>query len=292
MCIFTEHLGMNKKTTSLILTTLPLLLVVVLIIPSFISSGLAQPLLQATSFPTPTPGPDGRILYSVQAGDTLYSISITAGISIDELRALNNLDAGETTIIAGQVLLLGYGASLDPPTATFGAGSSEQESTPTPEGPGTGTICVFVFEDTNGNAMREEIELWLSDGAISVSERLGKYSQTANISDYLENLVVTGATTEEPEPLCFEELPIGNYNITVAIPDDYNPTKNLNATVELTAGDEVYLNFGAQLGSEAQFEEPTPEEGGRSPLLGIVGVFLLLGAGGLGVYSIFVARKK
>ena len=67
----------------------------------------AAPLAQLTPFPTPTPGPDGRIIYIVQANDTILRISLIAGVSIDELRGLNNLT--DDVIVPGQELLLGLG---------------------------------------------------------------------------------------------------------------------------------------------------------------------------------------
>ena len=67
----------------------------------------AAPALQLTPFPTPTPGPDGRILYIVKVGDTLLRISLISGVSLDELRGLNNLTGDN--IFEGQELLLGLG---------------------------------------------------------------------------------------------------------------------------------------------------------------------------------------
>ena len=66
----------------------------------------AAPAYQLTDFPTPTPGSDGRILYVVQADDTLWRISAVTGVSLDELRRLNNLDV-DAVIRPGQTLLLG-----------------------------------------------------------------------------------------------------------------------------------------------------------------------------------------
>jgi hypothetical protein len=56
---------------------------------------------------TPTPGPDGRIIYIVQANDTLLGIALLTGVPIEQLRALNNLSSD--TIFEGQELLLGLG---------------------------------------------------------------------------------------------------------------------------------------------------------------------------------------
>ncbi len=242
---------------------------------------MAAPSLQDGEAATPTPGPDGRILYLVQSGDSLFGIAALAGITVEELRTLNNLPADETTIYEGQQLLLGYGTSgqaAAPTSADGGIIPTPAPPTPTPEGPGTANICVFLFDDINGDAMRQETEVSIPGGAISVNEQTGRASATRN-------------TDESLDPICIEDLPEGEYNITVAIPDEYNPTKSLSTSLELVAGQEVYLNFGAQINTHAILDAPPPEEGGRSPLLGVVGVGLLLAGVGLGIYLAFSSRR-
>jgi len=51
------------------------------------STAQAAPPLQVPIY-TPTPGPDGRIIYIVQANDTLLRISLISGVPVDQLRAL------------------------------------------------------------------------------------------------------------------------------------------------------------------------------------------------------------
>ena len=233
----------------------------------------AAPALQLTAFPTPTPGADGRILYVVQSGDTLWRIAAVSGVTLDELRQLNNLGP-EDIIREGETLLLGFG------------GPSEAEETPAPEsgvptpdagnlpptptsGPGTGIVCIFLYDDQNGDAIRQEDEFGIADGAISLSNRDGSISIT-------ENTVVGLDEDEEPVRVCIEELITGDYNITVAIPEGYNPTTNLNYGLNLRSGDETYIDFGAQVNSKTIVASPsTPEEGGRSPTLGIIGGSLI-----------------
>ncbi len=67
--------------------------------------------------PTPTPGPTPTwdpslptptlapfILHTVQQGDTLSTIAEKYGVTVDDIRRANNLDANDTVIRAGQVL--------------------------------------------------------------------------------------------------------------------------------------------------------------------------------------------
>ena len=110
------------------------------------SQTLAAPQAQLTPFPTPTAGPDGRILYTVQSGDSLWRIAAVAGIPLDELRALNNL--GPDDIIApGQKILLGLGGPAGQlPTQGPAPTATSELPTPTP-GVGTGALCILLYED-------------------------------------------------------------------------------------------------------------------------------------------------
>jgi LysM repeat protein len=233
----------------------------------------AAPAIQIPIY-TPTPGPDGRIIYIVKANDTLLSIALTMGITVEKLRELNNLTSD--TIIEGQRLLLGLGGPAEvtvtagpPPTAT------PVLPTPSPK-PGKGTLCIILYNDLNGDSERQESEVFIAGGAISFNNRTGSVSQTINTS---------AAETHQ----CFEELPEGNYTISVAVPEGYNPTTDTSHEVILKAGDETYINFGAQANSQTIAEQPAipATEGQRSPLLAIVGVlFLLAGLAG----AIFAGR--
>lgn len=238
----------------------------------------AAPPHQMTPFPTPTPGPDGRILYVVQPGDTLLRISLISGVSIDELRGLNNLL--NDNIIAGQSLLLGLGG---PSEATPTAGPSPTPTpilpTPSPQ-PGFGELCVLLYNDRNGDAIRQEDEPSVPEGAISVNNRSGSVSFTT-------------PTEAGDAHQCFTELAEGEYSISVGVPDGYNPTTLTSFIVNLRAGDTTYLDFGAQVSSKSDVQAPAAEEpGGRSPLLGILGGLVLLAGIGLAVFAGRLMRTR
>ncbi|MEJ2708711.1 MAG: LysM peptidoglycan-binding domain-containing protein [Anaerolineales bacterium] len=219
---------------------------------------------------TPTPLPDGRIIYTVKENDTLLSISLITGVSVDDLRTLNDLSGD--IIVPGQKLLLGR---TGPPQTTPTLGPSPTPTpvlpTPTPK-PGTADLCVLLYHDLNGDSIRQEDEPAIPDGAISLSNRSGTVSETA---DTLPGL----------DPYCFEGVPEGDYNVTVAVPEGYNPTTVTNFAITLEAGRVDYLNFGAQPNMETIAEAPAPSEGGRSPVLGILGGLLLLVGVGLALFA-------
>jgi hypothetical protein len=238
---------------------------------------LAAPLLQLTPFPTPTPGPDGRILYKVQPGDSLLRISLIAGVPLDELRGLNNLTGDN--IVVGQELLLGLGGPSEV-TPTPGPSPTPTEVVPTPTPlPGSGIICVLLYDDRNGDAIRQEEEPSVPGGAISVSNRSGTFSESIE-------------TDAGSEPHCFTDLDEGEYTITVAIPDSYNPTTATSYVLDLRTGDETYLGFGAQRNSLSEVDAPTPEGRSRSPLLGILGGLALLAGLGLALFGTRLLKSR
>ncbi len=227
----------------------------------------AQPQWALTPFPTPTPGADGIIRYKVQPGDTLWRVAAIAGITVDELRALNNLRPDEA-IQPGQILILGVGVSEQPTATPLPGGVAQPTATPTPQ-PGLGSLCVMLYNDANGDGLYEEgSERPLAGGAVSVTNRQGNVSLTKE--------------TANDDFICFNDLPEGEYIITMAVPNGYNPTTEPNITLTLRAGDTTYVTFGAQ---KAEVPTPTEPEEQKSPLLGIVGGLFLVAGGGLWLYA-------
>jgi murein DD-endopeptidase MepM/ murein hydrolase activator NlpD len=246
---------------------------------------LASPLAQLTVFPTPTPGPDGKIIYIVQPGDTLWRISAITSVSIDTIRELNNLGVNDT-IIPGDRLLLGFaGPSGGAPTA--GPRPTQVEVTPsaTPS-PGWGVLCVLLYNDVNGDSMRQETEASIPGGEISVSNRQGTVSLTAETPAGGISANIPDPTPKESGYTCFEQLLQGEYLISVAAPEGFNRTTILNKSLQLEAGQTTQIAFGAQANSELIAETKLiPDSPQKSPILGIVGGILFVAGVGLGIYA-------
>lgn len=229
------------------------------------------------AIPTPTAGPDGRIIYIVQPGDSCTRAALINGISVDQLRQLNSRLDENCTLVEGQELLIGIISLAGTPTAGPSPTPLPPTASPTPF-TGTTIICVLLYDDINGNALRETTESAVAKGAISVTEINGEYSAS------LETV-----TSVDPEYRgeCFDGVPEGEYNITVGIPDDYNPTTALDYKLTVNAGDRAEVPFGVQ--SKDVVADPTAAgnepETGTSPLLGILGTLFLLGGAGLGYYA-------
>lgn len=234
----------------------------------------AAPLNQAIS--TPTAGPDGRIIHIVQPGETCTSITLRYGITEDQLRQLNSRLDENCTLVEAQELLIGIISLAGTPTAGPSPTALPPTASPTPF-TGTTLICVLLYEDANGNTLRDDGEPAIEGGAISVTEINGEYSASLGT-----------VANVDPEYVgeCFTDVPEGEYNITVGIPDLYNPTVSLNNTLKVNAGDQATLSFGAQ-SKEGGIEDPTDPNvgGGGSPIFGILGTIFLLGGAGLGYYA-------
>jgi len=242
----------------------------------------ASPLLQApgtatviapTMYLTPTPLADGSIYYIVLAGDTLYSISARTGVSIDTLERLNNIRRTDV-LPADKRLLIGKGTpSTAEPTLAF---VPTETPTPLPVS-GTGTMCVQVFNDTNGNATRQEDEVLVGSAQISVA---------------LQNGTEVGSYTTDGvnEPHCFANLPAGEYNVSAAAPKGFNPTSDSTLLLKLQPGDKAYVSFGVQ-GHVVPTSGPSGGGGGASPLVGVAGLALIVSAG-LMLYAVLRPRPK
>lgn len=236
----------------------------------------AMPPNQPTPFLTPTPGPDGRIIYIVQKDDTLWRIAALAGITVDELMSRNGIQPGDY-ITPGMELELGFGGPAVP-TEVPGA---EPTETPIPSSPtpiiGTGEICVLLYLDENGNAQLDEGEGPLAGGQISVADVSG-----ALAGEYTTDI--------DPEGYCFSDLMYGDYNVSAAVPPDHNATMGMNVPVRLEPGDIKHVAFGAQPSSAARGILGVVGSD-RSTVMGLVGVILLLAGGLLGFYASRIGRR-
>jgi hypothetical protein len=276
----------NPKWILLPLTVAVLIALAWLKTSSASADSPAVPWAQPTTFPTPTPGPDGSIIYEVKPDDSLWRIAAIANMSIEELMALNGIQADDV-IAPGMRLLLGTGGPAPPATLPPDAFPTETpiSATPTPEF-GVGEICVLLFVDENGDARLDPGEMSLTGGQISVMEADGEVAgeHTTGADElYDEDGDIQG--------YCFTGLENGDYSVSAAVPPEYNPTTGMNIPVRLSSGDQTFVQFGAQP-SAAAGGGVVAQERDRSYLLGALGVLLLLSAGGVGYYALRMGRSR
>jgi hypothetical protein len=226
---------------------------------------------QQVYYVTNTPDETGRILYTVQEGDSCLVIELLTGVKVSQIVQLNNLDEA-CTLREGQQLVLAY---YETPTVTAGPSPTLTPILPTATPfNGNGEVCVYLFDDVNGNGNPEGSEAQIAGGAVSITDREGKVN-------------LTGNTLGGVDPLCFAEVPEGEYNVSVAPPEGYNATTAMNYPLVVRAGDQSLMNFGAQGSSSAI--EPIGE-GGKSPIMLILGAILILAGGGVGFYFFKMKR--
>ena len=235
-------------------------------------------------FVTATPGPDGRILYTVVEGDNCSIVAFNHGITVPQLRALNTRLDENCTLTVGQQIVVGLAVS-DAPTAGPAPTLPPATVTATPVS-GTTEVCVLLFDDMNGDALRQETEFGIEGGAVSLTNLNGSYSQTQNTTSAIDPDLV------EPIRSCFTDVPQGEYNVSVAVPDTYNPTMLLSYTLTVRAGDRASIDFGAQSKTLTVSEATDTQQGGRSSVLGIFGLLLLLSGAGLGYYAYRSSQPK
>jgi len=254
-----------------------LFVIILLLLGLSLPSGAVVAAPQPQGFATSTPGPDGRIIYIVKEGDTCSQVALLHGIAVTQLRQFNTRLDENCTLTPGQQLIVGLSVS-SLPTAGPATAPPTPTATLTPVS-GTTEVCILLFNDANGDALRQETEFGIDGGAVSLTNVNGSYSKTENTTSAVD------PDTLEPVRACFVDVPQGDYNISMAVPDDYNPTMAVSYKLTVKAGDRASIDFGAQSKTVTVSDPAATEGSGRSPLLGIFGLLLLLGGAGLGYYA-------
>ena len=255
-----------------------------IIILSVIFAGIAflafsQPALTVSAqetVPTNTPDSLGKIYYKVQAGENCSIIAQKTGVSLQDIISFNGLRT-DCPLFEGQDLIIAMvspvvvtptkapTATVDPALITPG---------PTPSG-GAAKVCVVLFNDLDGNGLRNEGETYLFGGVVGLNDSVGKVSLTGK---------TVAGDPAIVQPFCFLDVPEGTYNLTMAIPDDFNPTTAMSYPVSVKVGEVATIDFGAQEKAPVPITGPLAPESQKSPVLGIVGALLLISGLGLGYY--------
>ncbi len=141
-----------------------------------------------TPLPTDTPTPIPPIEYTVKSGDTLLEIAMSFGLSVDELKAYNNLETD--LIVDGQAML------IPPPTPTPGA-----TPTPAPEDPNA-TVAPYTLHTVRAGETLSTIAQQypgVSVNDIRIASQLAADSETIQVNQVLTIPNLT--PTPEPETI-------------------------------------------------------------------------------------------
>ena len=263
---------------------------------------------QSSDYKIATPDANGRIVHTVQTGDTLSGIAYTYGVTVQQIKDLNGLT--NNIAVLGVRLVIKTGdetpepaATEEPPAETGDTGGEQQ---PADSGTGdqvaeaggeeqpaaaTASICVTTYADVNSNGIRESeeakvpnISFVLNDG----SETIGTYT-----------------TTEANDFYCFEGLTPGQYVVTWT-GENYTPTTEQTWTVDVSEGAILQREFGMQPagaaatgGTAAQADTSINGEGkeGGLPtwltaLIGAVAVVVFLSGVGAVGYFVLIRRQQ
>jgi len=268
------------------------------------SSGNNQP---SGDYVIATPDANGRIVHTVQSGDTLSAIAYTYGVSIQQIKDLNGLT--NNIAVLGVRLVIKSGDETPEPAATEEPAEEEADSGDQPaedsgdevaesgeeappeeeSGAATASVCVTSYADVNANGIRDTEE-----------------EKVANISFVLNDgseTVGTYTSTDADEFFCFEGLTPGQYVVTWT-GENYTPTTEQTWTVNVSEGAILQREFGMQAsGSAPAGEEPVEadtsiggEKGGLpnwlTALIGAVAVIVFLSGIGAGIYFFLIRRQQ
>lgn len=276
----------------------PLALIIVFFLSFTLLGQFAAPSRFASAqdapFNTATPDANGYIYHTVRENEFCYTIAELYNTSVERIISLNNLDLNCTIFVGRTLLVAIVTATAVPPTAEPVPAQPTvppQEAQPTqppadfvPEPTAmldTGKVCIILFHDVDGNGMRTDGENFLYGGEVSINDRTGTVSRVST---------TVAGDPDTTKPMCFEQLPPGEYNISIAVPDGFNNTTATNHAITVVSGETITIDFGAQ---EATPEDMNMQGEARalSPLLFILGGVILLSGLGLLFYMVR-ARKR
>jgi hypothetical protein len=183
-----------------------------------------------------------------------------------------------------------------PPTATTEpTATAVPTDTPIPGG----LVCVNAFADDNANGIRDEAEGYIAGITFQVGS--------------LETMIGQAVSTGTADPICFEGVAPGSYQVSQIVPARLQMTTAPNATIQVEEGKTYGIEFGSRLAPAGLSSNDTaspdavasdgtiptvasgaveqPADEGFS-LLAFSGLFVLvLGVIGLGVL-IFIALRR
>ena len=205
------------------------------------------------------------IVHTVSAGENLTSIATAYGVTLERLLALNGLDPESYLQIGQRLLVIPAGENIPPEGEADGADPAESVDAagiqlaaadaslaPVAEAAApmmnpadvSPLLCFSVFQDDNANGIREPGERYLEGATIVLFD--GARSETLQHE-------IAGAS----QPHCWRELARAHYQIEAAPPQGFGLTSAAVLRIDLRAGGELQVDFGAKRGWEA-VAAPTP----------------------------------
>jgi hypothetical protein len=117
-----------------------------------------------------------------------------------------------------------------PPTATTVPTAT---AVPTDTAIPGGIICVNAFADENANGIRDEVEGYIAGITFQVGS--------------LETMVGQAISTGTADPICFEGVLPGSYQVSQLVPASLQMTTAPNTTIQVEVGKTYGIEFGSRL---------------------------------------------
>lgn len=123
--------------------------------------------------------------------------------------------------------------------------------TNTPEPPKGGKVCLNAFADENGNGFHDTTEGYM-----------GRVTLTLAQNNTILGTALSGGTDA---PVCFEEIPAGEYEVAQIIPAGLETTTAPSTNVTVQEGSTVGVEFGSRIQATAQPPVPATEVAANQP---------------------------
>lgn len=126
--------------------------------------------------------------------------------------------------------------------------------TNTPEPPQGGVICANAFADANANGLRDPDEGYMAGVTFSVAQE--------------DAVIAQGVSIGSSTPICFSELEPGTYLVGQQVPRNLEMTTAPTATVDVTEGSTISLEFGSRIKTDLgddEISQVTPPVDGEDP---------------------------
>lgn len=239
----------------------------------------------------------GDLVHTVAAGETLISIAGAYGVTLEQLLTLNELDRDAILPIGRQLIVIPEGDLVDEEEQISENGETDEAAVVAirtvsvaglPPAPLVAAdapmmdpadfsprLCLAVFADANQNGMREPGEDYL-EGA------------TVLLLDAADAEVLQYRTDGQSEPHCRRDLLRRTYLIRALAPAGFGLTSAASLSLDLRAGGDIQVEFGALAGYEAAgapllqpaAQDDTPADTSRPAILReLSGLFVLVLAG-------------
>ena len=181
----------------------------------------------------------------------------------DKAEVVSAAPAPTNTPTPAPVVVQVQPTSPPPPTATLvPTATTEPTATPVPTEtpipptatPAGGSICVNAFADSNANGLNDADEGYMAGIRFTLAQNGA--------------IVGEGVSPGTPNPVCFDELVAGSYQVAQTIPNTLEMTTAGNISIDVAQGKAVGLEFGSRIKQQTDTQETASTDTGTTDTAG------------------------